>query len=53
MGFHVCLDRRERFPAWKKRIRFWAVQDLGEEEGRHPIALLEQQVRDLAAELTR
>ena len=33
---------QDRFPAWKKRIRFWAVQDLGEEEGRHPIALLEQ-----------
>jgi len=44
---------QDRFPAWKKRIRFWAVQDRGEEEGRHPIALLEQQVRDLAAELSR
>ena len=44
---------QDRFPAWKKRIRFWAVQDLGGEEGRHPIALLEQQVRDLATELSR
>lgn len=44
---------QDRFPAWESRIRFWAVKDLGEDEGSDPIALLEQQVRDLAAELTR
>ena len=44
---------QDRFPARESRIRFWAVKDLGEDEGSDPIALLEQQVRDLAAELTR
>ena len=28
---------RERYPAWEDRIRFWAVKDLGEEEGRDRI----------------
>ena len=42
---------RERYPAWEDRIRFWAVKDLGEEEGADPISQLDANVRELFEEL--
>lgn len=42
---------RERYPAWEDRIRFWAVKDLGEEEGGDPISQLDANVRELFEEL--
>ena len=42
---------RERYPVWEDSIRFWAVKDLGEEEGRDRISQLDANVRQLFEEL--
>ena len=42
---------QQQFPSWESRIRFWMVQDLGEEDGVDPIAQLEHRVRQLFNEL--
>lgn len=42
---------RERYPVWKDSIRFWAVKDLGEEEGRDRISQLDANFRQLFEEL--